>query len=379
MKLSHRSGRSTTTDAVVIDAWAITIVPGFIKFPVRIISMVEFNEHDRICSHEDVWSARDMLATLPAGLGWVYDAVRTLNGALSSVWIEAVVGLGKSFRSIPKGVGPFQTQDTQEVDPSYAAMSAEVDADGDVTAIAVPIDAHMNQALHASSSKTSGSPPRSVALHSPAPSDIDSVSSSASHRLPTTTPTSSSSSPLRHSSPATSLSRLLGLILVPLSMAVLRLSMRLRQCWNFMHLGERYCTRDPRGATRNTGDSKLKDGADRELLTNLVVSLRSRPIRWISGFIDHGGFAVLLDNLNELEMAKIHNEFEELYIKCLKSLMNNKIGLSAVLDTDEALNVIALSLRSPSPRTRALVLEIFGAVCLIPGGHSLCSACHGRT
>jgi hypothetical protein len=35
-----------------------------------------------------------------------------------------------------------------------------------------------------------------------------------------------------------------------------------------------------------------------------------------------------------------------------------------------ALNVIALSLRSPSPRTRALVLEIFGAVCLLPGGHS---------
>ena len=41
-----------------------------------------------------------------------------------------------------------------------------------------------------------------------------------------------------------------------------------------------------------------------------------------------------------------------------------------MLDTEGALNVIALSLRSSSPRTRALVLEIFGAVCLIPGGHS---------
>ncbi|KAJ3077638.1 hypothetical protein HK102_005071, partial [Quaeritorhiza haematococci] len=39
------------------------------------------------------------------------------------------------------------------------------------------------------------------------------------------------------------------------------------------------------------------------------------------------------------------------------------------LDSDGAMNIIALSLRSPSPRTRALVLEIFGAVCLIPGGH----------
>nr|KAJ3420068.1 hypothetical protein HK105_006158 [Polyrhizophydium stewartii] len=145
------------------------------------------------------------------------------------------------------------------------------------------------------------------------------------------------------------------------------------------HLGERYRAGPQEVLQEIQEIQKLKEGPDRELLTNLVVSLRSRPIRWISGFIEHGGFAVLLDNLNELETSNIHNEFEELYIKCLKSLMNNKllthqprilqIGLSSVLDTEDALNVIALSLRSPSPRTRALVLEIFGAVCLIPGGH----------
>jgi dishevelled associated activator of morphogenesis len=44
--------------------------------------------------------------------------------------------------------------------------------------------------------------------------------------------------------------------------------------------------------------------------------------------------------------------------------------LAAVLETEGAMNVIALSLRSPSSRTRALVLEIFGAVCLLPGGHT---------
>ena len=41
-----------------------------------------------------------------------------------------------------------------------------------------------------------------------------------------------------------------------------------------------------------------------------------------------------------------------------------------MLDTSGALNVISLSLRSTSMRTKALVLEIFGAVCLIPGGHA---------
>ncbi|KAJ3330667.1 hypothetical protein HDU76_005130 [Blyttiomyces sp. JEL0837] len=136
------------------------------------------------------------------------------------------------------------------------------------------------------------------------------------------------------------------------------------------HLGERY--RD--GASSNIQQEiqeieRLRDNPDKELLTNLVVSLRSRPIRWISNFIDHGGLAILLDNLELLEAENRHDEFEELYIKCLKSLMNNKIGLSAVLDHEGSLNIIALSLRSPSCRTRALVLEIFGAVCLIPGGH----------
>ncbi|KAI8846857.1 hypothetical protein BC829DRAFT_445004 [Chytridium lagenaria] len=136
------------------------------------------------------------------------------------------------------------------------------------------------------------------------------------------------------------------------------------------HLGERY--RD--GASQTTQQDvqeiqKLRDSPDKELLTNLVVSLRSRPIRWISNFIENGGLAILLDNLKALEDENRHDDFEELYIKCLKSLMNNKIGLSAVLDHDESLNIIALSLRSPSARTRALVLEIFGAVCLIPGGH----------
>jgi len=50
--------------------------------------------------------------------------------------------------------------------------------------------------------------------------------------------------------------------------------------------------------------------------------------------------------------------------------MNNKVGLSAVLDAPGSLNILALSLRSRSVRTRALVLEIFGAVCLLPGGHA---------
>ncbi len=37
------------------------------------------------------------------------------------------------------------------------------------------------------------------------------------------------------------------------------------------------------------------------------------------------GLAVLLDNLNEMEEQELHDESEELYIKCMKSFMNNKV------------------------------------------------------
>ena len=34
------------------------------------------------------------------------------------------------------------------------------------------------------------------------------------------------------------------------------------------------------------------------------------------------------------------------------------------------MTVIALGLRSPSARTKSLIFEIFGAVCMLPGGHN---------
>ena len=100
-----------------------------------------------------------------------------------------------------------------------------------------------------------------------------------------------------------------------------------------------------------------------------MVSLRARPIRWISKFVERDGLNSLVAYLKSLEGSRLQHEHEELCIKCLKSLMNNKHGLTSVMGHAESLVVITLSLRSPSIRTRTLVLEILGAVCLIPGGH----------
>ena len=71
--------------------------------------------------------------------------------------------------------------------------------------------------------------------------------------------------------------------------------------------------------------TKLKESPDKEYLSTLSASLRSRNMRWMSSFIDQGGLGILLDNLNKLVQKKIHNNFEQLYILCLKSVMNNKV------------------------------------------------------
>lgn len=83
----------------------------------------------------------------------------------------------------------------------------------------------------------------------------------------------------------------------------------------FQHLGDRYRAGPQEVLQEIQEIQKLREGADKELLTNLVVSLRSRPIRWISGFIDHGGFAVLLDNLNELEMGDVYVFFSPSWLE----------------------------------------------------------------
>jgi formic-like protein len=56
---------------------------------------------------------------------------------------------------------------------------------------------------------------------------------------------------------------------------------------------------------------------------------------------------------------------------CLRAIMNNKYGFNMVLTHREAINCIALSLTHKSLRTKALVLELLAAICLVKGGHEL--------
>ena len=89
------------------------------------------------------------------------------------------------------------------------------------------------------------------------------------------------------------------------------------------HLSERYIIHEEE---LHEIPRLLDNPLDKALLGDFVVFLRSRPLRWISNFIESKGLSVLLWNLQGLTNSQ-NLEIEELYIKCLRSLMNNKVYL----------------------------------------------------
>ncbi|KAM5135583.1 formin-like protein 1 [Mantella aurantiaca] len=58
-------------------------------------------------------------------------------------------------------------------------------------------------------------------------------------------------------------------------------------------------------------------------------------------------------------------------IMCLRAIMNYQSGFSMVMSHPSCVNQITLSLTNKNPRTKALVLELLAAVCLVRGGHEL--------
>ncbi|KAJ4934435.1 hypothetical protein JOQ06_007230 [Pogonophryne albipinna] len=58
-------------------------------------------------------------------------------------------------------------------------------------------------------------------------------------------------------------------------------------------------------------------------------------------------------------------------IMCLRAIMNYQYGFNMVMSHAHAVNEIALSLNNKNSRTKALVLELLAAVCLVRGGHEI--------
>uniref|UniRef100_A0AAQ4NWA9 Formin like 2 n=1 Tax=Gasterosteus aculeatus aculeatus TaxID=481459 RepID=A0AAQ4NWA9_GASAC len=127
-----------------------------------------------------------------------------------------------------------------------------------------------------------------------------------------------------------------------------------------------------------------------QVLRELEISLRTNHIGWVREFLneENKGLDVLVEYLSFAQYAVTNNTLPSrrtlknsrlvckkddvhVCIMCLRAIMNYQYGFNLVMSHPHAVNEIALSLNNKSPRTKALVLELLAAVCLVRGGHEI--------
>ncbi|XP_055492317.1 LOW QUALITY PROTEIN: disheveled-associated activator of morphogenesis 2 [Leucoraja erinacea] len=105
------------------------------------------------------------------------------------------------------------------------------------------------------------------------------------------------------------------------------------------------------------------------IVEGLKTALRTQPMRFVTRFIELDGLTCLLNFLRSMAHDTLESRIHTSVIGCIKALMNNSQGRAHVLAHPESINVISHSLRTENVKTKIAVLEILGAVCLVPGGH----------
>ncbi|XP_044009291.1 disheveled-associated activator of morphogenesis 1 isoform X2 [Aphidius gifuensis] len=101
----------------------------------------------------------------------------------------------------------------------------------------------------------------------------------------------------------------------------------------------------------------------------LKTALRTQPHSFVLRFIELDGLNALLKVLGTIDVEAAHSYLHTSVIGCLKALMNNSNGRAHVLAHPTAINTISQSLATENIKAKISVLEILGAVCLVPGGH----------
>ncbi|XP_066841690.1 formin-like protein 3 isoform X3 [Anser cygnoides] len=144
---------------------------------------------------------------------------------------------------------------------------------------------------------------------------------------------------------------------------------------------------DP-GVTRKKFRRRVQEST--KVLRELEISLRTNHIGWVREFLndENKGLDVLVNYLSFAQCAVIYGTLPSrkalknsrlvsqkddvhLCIMCLRAIMNYQYGFNLVMSHPHAVNEIALSLNNKNPRTKALVLELLAAVCLVRGGHEI--------
>ncbi|XP_069810935.1 disheveled-associated activator of morphogenesis 2 isoform X2 [Dendropsophus ebraccatus] len=106
-----------------------------------------------------------------------------------------------------------------------------------------------------------------------------------------------------------------------------------------------------------------------KIVEDLKTALRTQPMRFVTRFIELDGLTCLLNFLKSMDYDTSESRIHTSVIGCIKALMNNSQGRAHVLAHPESINIISQSLRTENIKTKIAVLEILGAVCLVPDGH----------
>lgn len=106
-----------------------------------------------------------------------------------------------------------------------------------------------------------------------------------------------------------------------------------------------------------------------KLIDSLKTALRTQPMSFVLRFIELNGLNCLLNFLKNMDYKTAQRSIHTSVLGCLKALMNSTEGRTHVLAHPSAMDIIAQSLRTENLKTKTAVLEILGAMCLVPGGH----------
>uniref|UniRef100_A0A673X179 Dishevelled associated activator of morphosis 2 n=1 Tax=Salmo trutta TaxID=8032 RepID=A0A673X179_SALTR len=106
-----------------------------------------------------------------------------------------------------------------------------------------------------------------------------------------------------------------------------------------------------------------------KVVEDLKTALRTQPMRFVTRFIELDGLTCLLNFLRSMDYETSESRVHTSVIGCIKALMNNSQGRAHVLAHPQSINTISQSLRQDNVKTKVAVLEILGAVCLVPDGH----------
>uniref|UniRef100_A0AAY4AH24 Dishevelled associated activator of morphogenesis 2 n=1 Tax=Denticeps clupeoides TaxID=299321 RepID=A0AAY4AH24_9TELE len=106
-----------------------------------------------------------------------------------------------------------------------------------------------------------------------------------------------------------------------------------------------------------------------KVVEDLKTALRTQPMRFVTRFIELDGLTCLLNFLKSMDYDTSESRIHTSVIGCIKALMNNSQGRAHVLAHPQSINTISQSLRQDNIKTKVAVLEILGAVCLVPDGH----------